>query len=87
MSLTRQTYGNMTVDTCLRYLILFSFALQVGWGGGYDCLENIDECSATQNLCGPNSQCLDTDGSFECLCLNGFQLDANDACQGTQTHY
>ena len=33
MSLTRQTYGNMTTDTCLRYLILIFFCVTggVGW--------------------------------------------------------
>jgi hypothetical protein len=58
---------------------------------------NVDECAAatTTALCRrPNSHCVDTDGSFSCLCNTGFQVastsspyldcvDVNE-CSGSQ---
>ena len=33
---------------------------------------DIDECSMGNNSCHVNSTCFNTDGSYECECLDGF---------------
>ncbi len=48
---------------------------------------DIDECfvaavEATP-ICesDPNTQCINSDGSFECLCVQGFLLNKNGTCE------
>ncbi|XP_028408891.1 uncharacterized protein LOC114531487 [Dendronephthya gigantea] len=36
-----------------------------------DCLKDIDECSRDLDNCGVNSHCINTVGSFECICNHG----------------
>lgn len=52
-----------------------------GYSGDGESCENIDECADTPDPCVglPNDRCVDTDGSFECLCEPGFILDG-DTC-------
>jgi hypothetical protein len=45
---------------------------------------NINECDPKfDNGCDNNAECIDTDGSYECLCLDGFR-DAPSALPGRQ---
>ncbi|XP_077968014.1 uncharacterized protein LOC120327058 isoform X2 [Styela clava] len=48
----------------------------VGWTGEC-CQEDIDECSSI--TCTPNSKCFNTDGSYECVCNQGYTKD-NGRC-------
>ena len=43
---------------------------------------DIDECSETTDkaLCGVNSQCINTVGSYECVCATGYAL-VNGNCE------
>ena len=37
---------------------------------------DIDECETSDNDCarfGPNAQCMNTDGSYECGCASGYK--------------
>lgn len=36
--------------------------------------EDVDECREGIAQCGQNSQCINTDGAYECSCLPGFVL-------------
>ena len=36
------------------------------------CID-VDECASDTSNCDPNTDCLDNDGSFECICRNGFR--------------
>ena len=36
---------------------------------------DVDECTAGNNTCDDNAECHDTDGSYWCQCLLGFQGD------------
>ena len=45
-------------------------------------ISDVDECNNTTFPCGDNANCTDTDGSFRCDCLNGFQGDGFN-CTGT----
>uniref|UniRef100_A0A3B4G4T5 Adhesion G protein-coupled receptor E8 n=1 Tax=Pundamilia nyererei TaxID=303518 RepID=A0A3B4G4T5_9CICH len=38
-------------------------------------LSDIDECQRTTGICGPNSNCKNTVGSYICTCLNGFNFN------------
>ena len=40
-----------------------------------DCIlsQDIDECTAFTDNCHPNATCTDADGSFNCVCNNGFE--------------
>lgn len=50
------------------------------------CFTDIDECTEAAlnavDLCEtePNTECLNTEGSFECICAPGF-IKMNDVCQ------
>lgn len=52
-----------------------------GWKG-LTCNENINECSQFPDICGNNSICIDTDGSFKCSCKSGYNKDSGGACLG-----
>lgn len=41
--------------------------------------QDIDECQQNPNLC-PNGTCVNTPGSFHCVCDTGFELNAQGAC-------
>ena len=41
--------------------------------------KNINECNLS-NICGDNSICTDSDGSFECACIDGY-ANAESGCQ------
>lgn len=41
--------------------------------------EDINECQQNPNLC-QNGTCVNTPGSYHCVCDPGFELDANGAC-------
>ena len=36
---------------------------------------DINECELEIDLCSPNANCTDTDGSFNCTCREGFEGD------------
>ncbi|XP_028408887.1 scavenger receptor cysteine-rich type 1 protein M130-like [Dendronephthya gigantea] len=40
-----------------------------------ECLKDIDECSRGLGNCGVNSHCINTVGSFECICNHGYTGD------------
>ncbi|XP_028408849.1 scavenger receptor cysteine-rich type 1 protein M130-like isoform X2 [Dendronephthya gigantea] len=40
-----------------------------------ECLKDIDECSRDLDNCGDNSRCVNTVGSFECICNHGYTGD------------
>ena len=47
------------------------------------CLSDMDECSHPElNVCHPDATCLNTEGSFKCLCKQGFSGDGIDFCTG-----
>ncbi|XP_032906898.1 adhesion G protein-coupled receptor E3-like isoform X1 [Amblyraja radiata] len=42
-----------------------------------DCID-VDECAEDANKCGPNKQCINAQGSYNCICLPGFKMYVND---------
>lgn len=45
--------------------------------------ENIDECLADDSLCHDNSVCVDTLGSYECVCNAGYvYVESSLGCAG-----
>ncbi|XP_068448679.1 adhesion G protein-coupled receptor E5 isoform X2 [Clinocottus analis] len=42
-----------------------------GFNEGSNCID-VNECEEEQGLCGKNTQCFNTNGSFYCQCLSGF---------------
>ena len=45
-------------------------------GDGFNCL-NINECLTETAVCPPNSDCIDTIASYECVCSEGYAGDVN----------
>ena len=43
---------------------------------------DVDECSADSNPCDVNAQCINTDGSYSCVCEQGFTGNGT-VCNGT----
>ena len=39
------------------------------------CDEDVDECTVVPNICQNGATCANTFGSFECLCVNGYDGD------------
>jgi hypothetical protein len=52
-----------------------------GWEGS-DCELNINECSLETASCPDNSDCVDTDGSYDCVCHDGFRGQPDNTCTG-----
>lgn len=42
---------------------------------------DVDECDFPRDIC-RNGTCINTDGSYECDCYNGFERSENGDCQG-----
>ena len=50
----------------------------------YNPVLDINECEDNNGGCGHN--CTNTDGNFECFCIDGYELDSDGAtCLGTCT--
>ena len=47
--------------------------------GGIDC-QDIDECSTNEYTCPTNSECSNTDGSYECECRIGYVKNESEEC-------
>lgn len=48
---------------------------------------DIDECARRTDDCGANSDCINTDGSFECVCRTGFEkISGTEVCRGVQVY-
>ncbi|XP_073711483.1 adhesion G protein-coupled receptor F4, partial [Misgurnus anguillicaudatus] len=48
---------------------------------------DVDECQLNPSICGPNSNCINVDGSYNCSCLKGFnatfpnlKISINNTC-------
>ncbi|XP_028826442.1 uncharacterized protein LOC114784848 isoform X5 [Denticeps clupeoides] len=56
---------------------------------GHFCQSDVDECAVQPSICGPNSNCTNTILSYNCSCLNGFNVkipgfsinNVNNTCQ------
>ncbi|WAR27354.1 MLP-like protein [Mya arenaria] len=61
---------------------------KAGWLGSI-CSENLNECSpGGSNNCPYNSSCVDTPGSFKCVCNTGYLMNGYGKCQECQQgHY
>lgn len=46
-----------------------------GWTGK-DCSTDLDECLYVRN-CTQNSECTNTPGSYQCLCVDGYEKDTS----------
>lgn len=43
--------------------------------------DDIDECREGIARCGSNSNCVNTDGSYECTCARGYSRDSTGCVQ------
>uniref|UniRef100_A0AAY5K7V9 Uncharacterized protein n=1 Tax=Esox lucius TaxID=8010 RepID=A0AAY5K7V9_ESOLU len=43
-------------------------------------VQYVDECTAHSQICGENSTCLNTNGSYSCHCLPGFKSNRIGLC-------
>ena len=50
----------------------------------HSSLADIDECSEGSDNCGMNAECLDTPGSYDCRCSDGYEGNGF-TCTGTDT--
>ena len=76
------TTGNFVCDnvdgTC---------SCQEGWKET-DCNEDIDECAVMPgDLCVANAHCLNTNGSYSCVCNPGYKMTDNLTCEGNLKGY
>ena len=47
---------------------------------------DVDECYAFPNVCGANTDCNNTDGSYTCICKAGYTGDGK-TCSGKDLYY
>lgn len=70
--------------------------VMMSWSnGGYRCSVliytylplDVDECADLTVLCLPNFQCVNTEGSYTCVCNNGFFLSSDNStcCELTRS--
>lgn len=53
----------------------------------YICLRSdINECSAVSNPCDEKADCDNSEGSYSCVCKQGF-LGNGTACEGNKAYY
>ena len=82
--------------TCVDGINTYTCQCPVNWTGRY-CLENVDECALLDPcqvmimmimimmimmMCQNHGTCRDTEGGYECICVNGFQVRP---CQASST--
>ena len=53
----------------------------------HSCCKDIDECSVGVVECDVNSDCIDTVGSYSCLCRPGYTGDGRTRCLGMGTNF
>lgn len=51
-----------------------------GWQG-VNCTEDVLECNVTSNICGNNSVCQETTGSYKCVCKPGYTKSSKGYCE------
>ncbi|XP_052721310.1 uncharacterized protein LOC128192563 [Crassostrea angulata] len=51
-----------------------------GWQG-VNCTEDVLECNKTPNICGNNSVCQETTGSYKCVCKPGYTKSSKGYCE------
>ena len=51
-------------------------------GVDFDINTGINECMTGAASCAPDATCIDTLGSFECRCNEGFEGDGRTVCVG-----
>ena len=71
------TYVTMTSMSLLAYIPHFRFC--------HNLIPDIDECELGVDNCLPNAPCINTIGSFECVCPPGFTGDGMTSCDGILT--
>ncbi|KAK6971066.1 latent-transforming growth factor beta-binding protein 4, partial [Biomphalaria glabrata] len=84
------TYGKESCDTncrCVKENTQFCENVngvcicKPGWSSE-DCSTDVNECLGTNNkVCPPNSDCVNTKGSYRCECHLGFRLNSTGYCQ------
>ena len=82
----------MNVFYSLFYFMAFRYATFVSslLGSGSTCIHflplDVDECATKDtNECDSNAGCSNTEGSYVCRCLKGFQGDGRN-CTGMYWH-
>ena len=56
----------------------------------YSCFRpflDIDECANDQHSCHPLAKCSNTEGSYSCSCVLGYQGDGILQCEGAYIYY
>ena len=49
-------------------------------------LSDVDECQRGTDTCSDNAQCIDLDGSYNCMCIIGFEGDGFFNCTSKQNY-
>ncbi|XP_027049716.1 uncharacterized protein LOC113677157 [Pocillopora damicornis] len=49
---------------------------------GVNCREDVDECYSREHDCDVHADCINTDGSFKCICKHGYQGEGK-SCQAS----
>lgn len=51
-----------------------------GWEGIH-CSEDVKECTRYPSICGNNAICQETNGSYTCLCNDGYEKTLEGLCE------
>ena len=66
ISLARFVHNDLEISQLMTYFLL---------------LQDVDECALDMDICASNASCQNTEGSFECICDEGFVDDGTECIE------
>ena len=77
-----------TTRTTTTSTITTTTTTEIECPSGFDSVDggcvDVDECQLDESACGPNADCFNFDGGYECYCIQGYVKDQNGDCQQKQ---
>ena len=85
---TSTTTSTTTTTTTTTSTTRTTTTTEIECPSGFDSVDggcvDVDECQLDESACGPNADCFNFDGGYECYCIQGYVKNQNGNCQQKQ---